>query len=66
MDQLTSNSRGVAVYLDDLLVSGANAREHLQNLQALLQCLQDKGLQWNLEVLLRPVVSGISGSYTVT
>ena len=43
MDQLTRDLSGVAVYLDDLLVSGANAQEHLQNLQALLQHLQDKG-----------------------
>ena len=49
MDQLTRDLSGVAVYLDDLLVSGANAEEHLQNLQALLQRLQDKGLRCNLE-----------------
>ena len=42
MDQLTSDIRGVAVYLDNLLVSSANAEEHLQNLRSLLQCLQDK------------------------
>ena len=40
MDQLTSNLRGVAVYLDDILVRGATAKEHLRNLLALLQCLQ--------------------------
>ena len=44
MDQLTNDQYGVAVYLDDLLVSGANAQEHLQNLHALLQRLYDKGL----------------------
>ncbi|XP_045117643.1 uncharacterized protein K02A2.6-like [Portunus trituberculatus] len=49
MDQLTSDLRGVAVYLDDILVSGSNAEEHLQNLRALLQRLQDKGLRCNLE-----------------
>ena len=49
MDQLTSDLQGVAVYMDDLLVSGANAKKHLQNLEALLQCLQDKGLCCNLE-----------------
>lgn len=49
MDQLTSDLRGVAVYLDDILVSGANAEEHLQNLRALLQRLQDKGLRCNLK-----------------
>ena len=48
MDQLTSDLRGVAVYIDDLLVSGADAQQHLQNLRALLQRLQDKGLRCNL------------------
>ena len=32
MDQLVGDLPGVAVYLDDILVSGANAEEHLQNL----------------------------------
>ncbi|KFD47710.1 hypothetical protein M513_11388 [Trichuris suis] len=36
MEQLTSDLRGVAVYLDDILVSGNNAEEHIQNLRALL------------------------------
>ena len=49
MDELTSDLHEVAVYLDDLLISGANAEEHLQNLQALLQHLQDIGLCCNLE-----------------
>ena len=44
MDQLTSDLKGVAVYVDDILVSGASAAEHLDNIRALLQCLQDKGL----------------------
>ena len=44
MDQLTSDLKGVAVYMDDLLVSGADARQHLKNLRALLQRLQDRGL----------------------
>jgi hypothetical protein len=37
MEQLTSDLNGVAVYLDDLLVSGDTAEEHLQNLRALLK-----------------------------
>ena len=49
MDRLTCDLKGVAVYLDDILVSGANANEHLQNLRALLQRLQEKGLRCRLE-----------------
>ena len=32
MEQLTQNLRGVAVYFDDILVSGDNAKDHLMNL----------------------------------
>ena len=34
MGQLPRDLRGVAVYLDNLLISDSNAQEHLQNLQA--------------------------------
>lgn len=44
LDELTLNLPGVAVYLDDILVSGSLAWDHLQNLKRLLQRLQDKGL----------------------
>ena len=36
MEQLTSDLKGVAVFLDDILVSGDNAQDHLENLLALL------------------------------
>ena len=49
MDQLTSDLQGVAVYMDDILVSGATAAEHPQNLCSLLKRLQDKGLHCRLE-----------------
>ena len=49
MDQLTSDLRGVAVYIDDILVSGTTASEHLQNLRALLHRLESKGLRCCLE-----------------
>lgn len=49
MEQLTSDLPGVAVYLDDILVSGASAPEHLANLRRLLQRLSDKGLRCKLE-----------------
>lgn len=58
MEQLTSDLKGVAVYLDDLLVSGDNAQEHLQNLRALLKRLDEKGLRCRREkcVFAQPVV----------
>ncbi|KFD47834.1 hypothetical protein M514_11314 [Trichuris suis] len=49
MEQLTSDLRGVAVYLDDILVSDNNAEEHIQNLRALLERLNEKGLRCKLE-----------------
>ena len=49
MLQLTNDLKGVAAYLYDILVSGVTAEDHLQNLQALLQRLQDKGLRCRLE-----------------
>ena len=49
MDQLTQDFIGVAIYHDDILVSGNNAEEHLQNLRGLLQRLQDRGLRCRLE-----------------
>eukprot|EP00795_Rhopilema_esculentum_P015029 gene15029-biopygen4633 len=42
MDKLTIDLPGVATYLDDILVSGIDAEDHLSNLQRLLQRLQDK------------------------
>ena len=52
MDQLTSDLKGVAVYIDDILVSGVSAAEHLESLRALLQRLQDKGLRCRHEKCL--------------
>ena len=49
MDQLTHDLPGLAVYLDDILVSGATAQEHLENLRGLLKRLNDKGLRCRLE-----------------
>ena len=36
---------GVAVYLDDILVSGSNEEDHLHNLRCLLERLRAKGLR---------------------
>ena len=49
MDQLTKDLPGTSVYLDDILVSGKDAEDHLSNLRRLLQRLQDKGLRCRLE-----------------
>ena len=49
MEQLTQNLRGVAVYFDDILVSGDNAKDHLMNLRALFKRLEQKGLGCNRE-----------------
>ena len=58
MEQLTSDLNGVAIYLDDILVSGTDAQDHLNNLQALLTRLQEKGLRCRREkcVFAQPVV----------
>ena len=44
MEKLTSDLKGVAVYIDSILVSGTSEEDHLQNLKALLQhwCCQQK------------------------
>ena len=57
MEQLTSDLKGVAVYLDDILVSGKDAQEYLQNLRVLLHHLDEKGLRCQREkcVLAQPV-----------
>ena len=49
MDQLTKDLPGVAVYLDDILVSGCDAKDHMNNLKRLLQRLQEKGLRCKIE-----------------
>ena len=49
MDQLIGDSEGIAVYPDDILVSGAMAKDHLNNLRCTLQRCQDKGLKFNMK-----------------
>ncbi len=48
MEQMTKDLPGVAVYLDDILVSGSSAKDHLTNLRRLLQRLEEKGLRCRL------------------
>ena len=49
MEQLTRDLNGVAVYFDDILVSGDSAEDHLNNLRALFKRLQEKGLRCKRE-----------------
>ena len=49
VNQLTSELTGVAVYLDDILISGTTAEDHLNNLRQLLKRLNDKGLRCRIE-----------------
>ena len=44
MENLLEHSKGVAVFLDDILVTGPITQEHLQALEAVLKCLQDANL----------------------
>ena len=45
MENLTSDLPGVAVFQDNMLVSGQDANDHLSNLKRLLTRLNDKGLR---------------------
>ena len=49
MNQLTSDLPGVAVYLDDILISGKTAEDHLNNLCRLLKRLNDRGLRCRIQ-----------------
>lgn len=45
MENVLKGIDGVSVYLDDILVTGRDDAEHLSNLRAVLQRLQDHGLR---------------------
>lgn len=49
MEQVTQDLPGVCVYLDDILVSGANPDEHVENLRRLLKRLEEKGFRCRWE-----------------
>ena len=49
MEHLNIDLRGVVVYMDDILLSGNNAQEHLDNFRVLFRRINEKGLCCNLE-----------------
>lgn len=44
MDQLFTNVNGVSVFLDDILITGKDDREHIENLETVLNILKDNNL----------------------
>uniref|UniRef100_A0A5S6R3L9 RNA-directed DNA polymerase n=2 Tax=Trichuris muris TaxID=70415 RepID=A0A5S6R3L9_TRIMR len=49
MDQLVSDIPGCVAYLDDIIVTGANESEHLNNLDSLLRRLEENGLRCRVQ-----------------
>lgn len=47
MDNLFQGVKGVSVYIDDILITGATVEEHLQTLNIVLQILETAGLKLN-------------------
>lgn len=44
MDTLLQGMKGISVYLDDVLVTGATLEEHLDNLNSVLYKLEEANL----------------------
>jgi hypothetical protein len=47
MDQILSGCKGAGWYIDDIIVTGRNDKEHLANLNAVLKRLADNGARLN-------------------
>ena len=68
MEQLTSDLSGIAVYFNNILVSGKDAEDHLHNLQELLKRLDSNGLRYRMCLLadashiskIHPVQDGLA------
>ena len=58
IESLLSGLDGVSVYIDDILVTGTTAEEHLRNLEAVLKRLEEAGLRLNRDkcFFLRPCI----------
>lgn len=48
MDQILPKLPGVVCFIDDILITGHTEAEHLSNLEAVLQKLQEYGLRLKL------------------
>ena len=47
MDTILNGIPGVVVYLDDILVTGATAQDHLKSLEEVLKRLQMSDISWS-------------------
>ena len=63
MNQLTNDLPGMAVYLDDILISGKTVEDHLNNLRRLLKRLNDRGLRCRIQ---KCVFAQDSVTYTIS
>ncbi|XP_041039470.1 sodium bicarbonate cotransporter 3-like isoform X3 [Carcharodon carcharias] len=59
MDQILSGLPGVQCYLDDILVMGRTDEDHLKNLDATLQSLEEYGLRFCKDKCHRAVYIGV-------
>ena len=49
MENILQGIPGVSVYINDILITGKTTQEHLHNLEAVLQCLEQAGLRLKRE-----------------
>ena len=49
MDQILKGQKNTICYLDDILVMGKNAEEHMEALEGVLKCLQDHRMKLRLD-----------------